>query len=369
MIFVDGLPFSSFRRSSSSNQPLGGCGTLTSLMKHPTLLTASSSFKAMQETKIVLDGSGLQSSAPTGRWVYVFQREYATADPALVDFIGTDEATTCVGIVIWNPKNKMTSVAHMDSPKIVEIGLTQMLSRIINNMSDVDLDIHLIGGFQDASLEHSDGSTRSNSHGKSDGYSLPLCSKIIQTLEKRPERFHIRTLFVLEDNTIWDSKRNARPIFHGFRVETSNGSVIPASFDRSSRCPDEIVRRIRVTASSDDPSWNGKLLETYDTQKDRFVIEPCSWTEFLLHLASTFQRLSDAEILQDCSTSPSAEGPDFVDNLRRGWDYLIENPQWKHTFPGRQPRIFERTTDGGCWNKWKRCSPPQQAAVLGARAP
>jgi hypothetical protein len=35
--------------------------------------------------------------------------------------------------------------------------------------------------------------------------------------------------------------------FNNFQVETSTGLVTPACFDRTSRCPDEIVRRIRVT--------------------------------------------------------------------------------------------------------------------------
>jgi protein N-terminal asparagine amidohydrolase len=66
------------------------------------------------------------------------------------------------------------------------------------------------------------------------------------------------------------------PIHH-FQVETATGTVIPACFDRSSRCPDEIVRRIRVSASYEDTSWNGKLLATYDTATDCFKIAPCSW--------------------------------------------------------------------------------------------
>lgn len=61
------------------------------------------------------------------------------------------------------------------------------------------------------------------------------------------------------------------------QVETSSGSIIPASFDGTSKCPDEIVRRIRVTASFEDSNWNGKLLDTYDTSTDRFVIAPCAW--------------------------------------------------------------------------------------------
>ena len=52
---------------------------------------------------------------------------------------------------------------------------------------------------------------------------------------------------------------------------------MPARFDQSSRCPDEIVRRVRVTVSHEDFNWKGKLLDTYDTSSDTFLIAPCSW--------------------------------------------------------------------------------------------
>ncbi|CAK9168765.1 unnamed protein product [Ilex paraguariensis] len=93
------------------------------------------------------------------------------------------------------------------------------------------------------------------------------------------------------------------------KVETSTGSVFPASFDRTSRCPDEIVRRIRVTVCFEDPHWTGRLLETYDTQTDRFVIAPCTWK----------------------------------------WDYLFQHPDWREAFPLRQPRVFERAS--GSWRR------------------
>lgn len=200
-------------------------------------------------------------------------------------------------------------------------------------------------------MQQANGSTRSETQAKGDGYSFPLCTKIIENLRKGKEKFHIQTLFVLGHNTKRDSQGNAYPVFNGFLVKTSTGSVIPASFDRTTRCPDEIVRRIRISASNEDPTWNGKLLETYDTQNDRFVIAPCSWTFWQVHVALTLQDLSDEEILLECSTSPSAEGPEFVDNLRRQWDYLIKQPLWNLTFPTRHPRVFEWTADGS----WKRC--------------
>ncbi|KAF8403904.1 hypothetical protein HHK36_012010 [Tetracentron sinense] len=320
---------------------------LDALLEHPVLVYASNSFKAIPERKFsVSEDSGLERSTRI-KHVYVFQREYATVDPALVELVGTDEATTCVGLVIRNRKTGMTSVAHMDSPNVVSFGLTQMLSLVVHHGLDAELDVHIIGGFEDASRQYANGVCGSESHKKLDGFSFPLCKEIVEALQRSPEKFHIQTLCILGHNTRRDSDGNAYPIFNGLLVETSTGSISPASFDRSSRCPDEIVRRIRVTVSFEDPSWNGKLLETYDTHTDRYQIAPCSWMPCWKDIAFSLQQLSDSEILLQCSTSPSAEGFDFVDNFRRHLEYLIQHPNWRETFPMRKPRIFERTTNGG----------------------
>ncbi|XP_021281373.1 protein N-terminal asparagine amidohydrolase isoform X4 [Herrania umbratica] len=298
MIFVGGLPFSSNSSSSSSapssqSQPMN---LLMALMEHPILVSASHSFKSIQERRVSASmDSDLTMSSNNPKYVYLFQREYATVDPALVH-------------------------------------------------------VHLVGGFEDVSPNHAKGICGPEGNERMDGYSFPLCTKIVETLQKRQENFHVQTLCVLGHNTKTDSQGNAYPIFSGFLVESSTGSLIPASFDRNSQCPDEIVRRLRVSASYEDPSWHGKLLDTYDTKTDRFIIAPCSWTICLVQIALSLQNLSDSEILSTCSTSPSAEGPDFVDNERRLWNYLIKHPDWKKTFPMRQPRVFERTADGG----WKR---------------
>ncbi|KAJ4970339.1 hypothetical protein NE237_003438 [Protea cynaroides] len=345
MISVDGVPF-------CNASPSQGSEILEALLEHPVLISASNFLKSIPERKIsVLEESGLERSSPV-KHVYVFQREYATADPALVELVGTDEATTCVGLVIHNRKTGRTSVAHMDSPRIVNLGLTQMLSSvIIDHASAAELDVHLIGGYEDASPEHPHGMDGSEFHTESDGYSFPLCSKIVEALQQSKENFHIQTVCVLKHNTRRDSDENAYPIFTGFVVETSTGLVRPATFDRSSRCPDEIVRRVRVTVSSEDPTWSGKLLETYDTHSDQFHIAPCSWRPRWKYLALSLQQLSDPEFLLRCSTSPDAEASDFVDNQRKLLDYLIQHPNWRETFPMGKPRVFKRTADG----QWLRC--------------
>lgn len=58
-----------------------GSDILVALLEHPVLVSASHSFKSMEETKV-----SVSSETPSpSKYVYVFQREYATVDPALVD--------------------------------------------------------------------------------------------------------------------------------------------------------------------------------------------------------------------------------------------------------------------------------------------
>ncbi|KAM7265151.1 hypothetical protein ACFE04_002834 [Oxalis oulophora] len=372
MIFVDGVKLTTHHLYNSSSSTANNHNhnhthddddddchrLLLDLIKHPYLVSTSNSFKSIKQQPII-------SQSHDHKYVYVFQREYATVHPSLVHYVATDEATTCVGIVIRNRITRLTSIAHMDFQQIVDAGFTQMMSQLLqphnnNNNThsdfDFDYDVHLIGAFQDVSPQQ-----QPNNAEKIHGYSFSLCAKIIATLLNRPDKFHIQTLFVLAHNTQFDHQGHARPIFTGFMIETATGSITPACFDRSSRCPDEIVRRIRVTAAYEDHSWDGKLLETYDTVNDRFVIAPCTWTKRQKRIAKALQQLSDREILFSCSTSPFAEASDFVENERRKWDYLIKHPDWEESFPQKLPRVFERTPSGG----WKRCPSPGNQKSIG----
>lgn len=65
-------------------------------------------------------------------------------------------------------------------------------------------------------MQHVNGITES--HGKLEGYSFPLCKKIVDSLAKSNMKFQIHTLHVLGHNTRRDSEGNAYPIFTGFLV-------------------------------------------------------------------------------------------------------------------------------------------------------
>ena len=62
-----------------------GSDTLVALMEDPILVSAANSFKAIPEGKFsVYEESGMDRLTKN-KWVYLFQREYGTVDPAFVD--------------------------------------------------------------------------------------------------------------------------------------------------------------------------------------------------------------------------------------------------------------------------------------------
>lgn len=61
-----------------------GSNLLLDVMSHPVIISASDSFKNLEERNVSIGERDLESSTED-RYVYVFQREYATVNPALVD--------------------------------------------------------------------------------------------------------------------------------------------------------------------------------------------------------------------------------------------------------------------------------------------
>lgn len=59
--------------------------SLNALMEHPLLVSISNSFKSIQEKKISVSENSSSERLKTSKWVYIFQGEFATVDPALVD--------------------------------------------------------------------------------------------------------------------------------------------------------------------------------------------------------------------------------------------------------------------------------------------
>lgn len=59
--------------------------TLIALMEHPALVSASNSLKSIQERKISASQLSSSEGMEHSKLVYIFQREFATVNPTLVN--------------------------------------------------------------------------------------------------------------------------------------------------------------------------------------------------------------------------------------------------------------------------------------------
>ncbi|EFJ05550.1 hypothetical protein SELMODRAFT_431467 [Selaginella moellendorffii] len=271
------------------------------LLGHPTLV--ADALKASPAIEIK------QSSTP--RFVCVLQKEFATAIPALVDFVGTDDATTCVGVQI--------RTVRMLQVGCVKEGLVQMLSSLFPD-KDTILEVHMAGAYDD--------SIEMGLREDEMGHSWPLCLELVEELQALL--------------TSWKSGRFAFSgitLSQAMGIETKSGRCFPASFSADARGPDEIIRALLMLAG---PATRLRL--PYDTESDTFSIKPFQWSRGWKMLAAQSLALSDAELLQTRSTSPHAESPSFVTSIRRMDTYIYNHPDWEHAFPNRESRRLFVTT-------------------------
>ncbi|KAL3685082.1 hypothetical protein R1sor_003104 [Riccia sorocarpa] len=348
MILVDGAPI------VDGETEVAPMEVLSKLLQHATVVKAVEKFKEMETVTVKPprpsgNNDDEEEEEPTAetqpanaKFIYVFQREYATVESKVVQFVGTDEVTTCIGLVIRNPATGLTSVGHFDSPDYAGKGLKQMITS--HNLKEPStLQVHLVGAYDDA-LDNGDAGYEGD---EMDLYSAPLSLEIMDTLHKSKHKFEMGYLCILEHNSEVGPTGYARPVISGLVVDTESGAVMPARFERGARGPDSTVRKICSTTALSDPSWEPSLLSPYQTHTDSFIIKASKWGRRLVEFASYMLTLDDEDFLQKYSTSPYAEGPEFVDNCRRVFRYMVQFPDWEHTFPGWKSRVFVRTDEGG----------------------
>ncbi|CAM6000438.1 unnamed protein product, partial [Sphagnum balticum] len=311
------------------------------LLEHPVLVSSAAAFVALpgqhiqpppDENGVSTDGHGREHR----KFVYVGQRECATVDPDVVEFIGTDDATTCIGVVIRNPQSGLTCVGHLDFVNGVKLGINQMTGSVSPTSSCL-LEAHLVGGFDDLDPK------------KPEGYSRPLARRILEELQSSSCNFNLQTLCILQHNTAVGSNGFGHPIAYGFVVESKIGRLAPATFHIDARCPDGVVRSLCLLTISSNPNYGAELMTPYKTSEDSFAIGPTRWCVRGLQPCPIYED-EDSWFLEKTSTSPYAEGPDFLTSSRRMYAYLLEHPNWEQTFPGDSPRVFTRSNLGG-WDR------------------
>jgi len=192
--------------------------------------------------------------------VYAMQRELVSGKSSIVDFLGSDEATTCNIVFIWSSLNKKGSVGHFDgsSGQIGEknCSIKKLIETFTKEEQEYGLDVHIIGGFEDE-----------------DKLSMKIIKSILVAFHIISNiQFTLLTgcFFVL--NNEFCGQYN-RPIITGGALQLKTGILFPVS-NFHFRGPDEILRSSRFTQR------NPSLENIYDPEKDQYFIKPFPYKSF-----------------------------------------------------------------------------------------
>ncbi|XP_072337917.1 protein N-terminal asparagine amidohydrolase isoform X1 [Scyliorhinus torazame] len=286
--------------------------------------------------------------------LYVQQRELAAITPQgdSVSILGTDDATTCHMVVLRHTGSGATCLGHCDGSET-----ERMVSLMLNATKSLSVgcdsgryEVHLIGGFIDE---------RSLSH--------TLTLELLKAFDRESENIHLETYCLTELNDV--VKKNVHwPVIYGIAVNVKTGEIFHATFP--DKGPDEVIRSARNflggsvsfesfskfkshLKSPRSPAKNrvdfskvhsfSKVMSIYDAEVEQLQIEPFEWTPF--PAAPFWFQQNDQVILQNFSTSPLVEPPDFAQHMRSIFQFLNRRPK-ESLFPKGRSRIYKKTADG-----------------------
>nr|CAI5853897.1 unnamed protein product [Callosobruchus analis] len=256
--------------------------------------------------------------------LYVMQQEYAAVAPKnqTVTILGSDDATTCIIGIVREHYSGITALAHLDNPPGVEKTLEKIIEKL-QYLSDAQgkYDTYLVGGYKDPR-----------------GRSERLFEEIFKILQKIPQEIHLKLACIGEINTVM-KKDVPWPKVYGVAVKIDTGEIFPATFEEKG--PDEILRHVKILAGSSD------IMNIYDNQLNIVKIGPFSYTPF--QGMEYLLKVSDELLLEHTSTSPDVEPPDYVTNIRKAVQFIIENPKASNVFKENKPHCFYRDEESGLW--------------------
>uniref|UniRef100_U5ESL8 Putative asparagine amidohydrolase n=1 Tax=Corethrella appendiculata TaxID=1370023 RepID=U5ESL8_9DIPT len=259
--------------------------------------------------------------------LYVGQRELAAVAPhdKNVTIIGSDDATTCIIVVVRHSGSGAIALAHLDGNGTDE-AVSTMVARVQElavGYPEGRIELQLIGGFRDTQ-----------------GYAEDLFYNIMQSFHKHPLEIDLTQACVGELNTILRSDINW-PIIYGVGVNIKTGEIFPATFP--DKGPDLQLRQARNFTGGQ------QVLDIYDSQLGMLRIGPFNYDP--LRGVDLWLEQSDEFILQHLSTSPEVEPPHFAMQVRATLKYIQDNQFPAVTvFRDNRPHYFRRDENTGCWH-------------------
>lgn len=253
--------------------------------------------------------------------IYVFQREFATIYPnqknSSLEWISSDDATTCHIVVIIEECTRSISLGHFDGCDTSN-GLEKMMASILeiinllstrdNDVSQISYSMYIFGGFNDSKK-----------------YSEKLFKEIIEYAIQCKIRINLK----LAPAWLLNSKLRMgkhSPIIFGVAVNIKTAEIVIA--ENRNPGPDIILRKARILFGG-----NKRMINIYDATNDVVYLEPFHYK--ISKYAKYFLQLPDEEYLEYMSTSPHCEPEHFVRRSKGAILFTLENPNpYKDVFNG-----------------------------------
>jgi hypothetical protein len=279
--------------------------------------------------------------------LYVAQGEVAHAIPSQCDIIMSDKATTChilaLRSTLTDHSTPMSSLTHIDSisyedcvramvqeHKSFHRTFKEEEKKDTDSSTDskITLDVHVVGGFDDAK-----GSSREISN-----WLITLLASIAAE-EKDSLVITLQTCAISSMN---DDGRNA-PMARGLAMDTKTGETFLARCDEQVAGPSIPLRSIRL--------WSGscpKLSVIHTAYSNTVCIEPFKYAPF--KELDGLLTLQDDVLLKYTSTSPDCEEVDFCQCIRSTLKFLRDVP-CTGIFGDKcdQTLVFQRVRRSNSW--------------------
>ncbi|CAH1970861.1 unnamed protein product [Acanthoscelides obtectus] len=258
--------------------------------------------------------------------LYVMAREYAVVTPKnhRVIILGSDEATTCIILIVRDCNTGATGLAHLDNVGLIEQHIKEImnsLQRLSEECSQNKYSIYLVGGYSDPR-----------------GLSEEIFVGILETLQKVHQEMHLQLACIGDANTVLKDDK-PWPKVYGAAVNIDTGEVFPSTF--AEKGPDEILRGVKILVGSSN------IMNIYENSSGMVKIGP-----FFYKMPRGIEHWleeTDEAILRKSSTSPDVEPSCFVPNIKKAIQFMIENPRSIHVFKENKPHYFSRDETSGLW--------------------
>jgi len=211
-------------------------------------------------------------------------------------------------------------MCHFDGSDMSE-GLDSMLSclKTLSPTNSNKFNLYVVGGFQDSRKISQD-----------------VTNELFELFIESADEFHLKLCVVTKLNdTLKNNVHFPNAYGFGYNLKTQSVFMCNRFVDKG---PDLVARSARHF------SPNGNM-NIFNSEDSTLVIGPFDY-EPIQH-ADQLHRMPDHVLLKYFSTSPEQEPPEFVCNLKKTFQIMVEHPEPCRTyFKDMKPFVYGKLEDG-----------------------